>query len=355
VFDAAYWEYQNKPTARGAVVEVYNNQLMLGDIYDAKTTVKFSNVGTPDYFDPAIGIARFDGGRLTLGEQDRVTSLWSYFDELIVGKLSSSWTFSGAGANVSISALPLTIGIAGARAIVETPWSLHYFYDNNVFGARLTSRGLVSTNINSHLETIDITQGHRITTIRNDASHTVRWSLRTQTAVGDQNDLGLLYDYQLDAWTSRYTPKISHYTQWLNYTSKSRQILTAQYDGYIRIADLGTTFDGTAIESWVTLPWKQNPNPQSQMNVVQWMDATLYLRGTASVLVEARFADDPHEFDAATYATYGTVLATPDGDKGYVQFGRTARWMQLRLRATSLAFTVDLPIVIGFNSRPSRV
>lgn len=355
IFDAAYWQYERKPTSRAAVVEMYNNQLMLGDIYDAKTTVKFSNVGTPDYFDPAIGVARFDGGRLTLGEQDRITSLWAYFDELIVGKTSSSWTFSGTGANVSIAALPLTIGVLGHRAIVETPWSLHYLYDNNIFGARLTSRGMVSTNINSYIENLNVIEGYRVMSTRSDFSHTVRWSFRTNTADLNRNDLGMLYDYQLDAWASKYTPRINHYTQWVNYTTRSRQVLTAMYDGYIRIADLGTSFDGTAIESWVTLPWRQNPNPQSHENVVQWMDATFYLRGTANVMAEARFADDPHEFDSATYSTYGTVLATPDGGKGYVQFARTARWMQLRLRATSLAFTVDLPIVIGFNSRPARV
>lgn len=355
IFDAGYWQYERKPTSRAAVLEMYNNQLMLGDLYDAKTTVKFSNVGTPDYFDPAIGVARFDGGRLTLGEQDRVAALWAYFDELIVGKTSSSWTFSGTGANVSISALPLTIGVLGHRAIVETPWSLHYLYDNNIFGARLTSRGMVSTNVNSYIDNLNIVEGWRVMSTRSDFSHTVRWSFRTNVADLNRNDLGMLYDYQLDAWTSKYTPRINHYTQWVNYTTRSRQVLTAMYDGYIRIADLGTSFDGTAIASYVTLPWKQNPNPANKENVVQWMDATFYLRGTANVIAEARFADDPHEFDAAAYTTFGTVLATPDGDKGYVQFGRTARWMQLRLRATSLAFTVNLPIVIGFNSRPARV
>lgn len=371
VFDAAYWEYNNSPTARGAAIEMYNQQCVLGDIFDAKTSVKYSNVGSPDYFDPAIGVARFDGGRLTLGEQDRVTALWTYFDELIVGKNSSAWTFSGTGANVSISALPLTIGIASQRGIVETPWSLHYYYDGNVFGARLTSRGLVSTNITSLLSTIDVSKTHRTASLRNDPTHTVRWSFRTTASSDNKNDLGLLYDYQLDAWLSKYTPRINHYTQWVNYTAKQREILVSMYDGNIYRADVGTDFAGTPIASYVTLPWTQPPQRTASgksesgvmtqrimpylSNVVQWMDVTAYLKGTADVIVEARFADEPHEFNNATFTSFGTIQATPDGDKGYVYLGKTSRWIQLRFRATALSFQLTMPVLLGYNVTARRV
>lgn len=371
VFDEAYFEYNNAPSARGAAIEMYNQQAVLGDLFDAKTSIKYSNVGSPDYFDPAIGVARFDGGRLTLGEQDHVTSLWTYFDELIVGKGSSAWTFSGTGANTSISALPLTIGIAANRAIVETPWSLHYYYDGNVFGARLTSRGLVSTNITSLLSTIDVTKVFRTTSLRNDPSHTVRWSFRTTASTNDRNDLGLLYDYQLDAWLSKYTPSINHYTQWVNYNVKKREVLCAMYDGNIYRVDTGTDFAGTPIASYVTLPWTQPPTTTAvgkeatglgtqrvrpyRSNVVQWMDLTTYCLGTAAIIVEARFADEPHEFANAAFTTFGTIQATPDGDKGYIYIGQTARFIQLRFRATSLAFQLTMPVLLSYNITPQRV
>lgn len=370
VFDEGYFQYTQRVGARGAIVEMYNNQLVLGDLYDAKTAIRYSNVGSPDYMDSA-NVARFDGGRLSLGDQDRVTALWTYFDELIVGKNSSAWTFSGAGTNVSISALPLTIGVQGNRALVETPWSLHYHYDNNIFGARLTSRGLVSTNITDYLSPVDINQGHRTTSIRHDPTHTVRWSFRTRSPAQPQNDLGLIYDYQLDAWASKYTPKIRHYAQWINYNQGIREMLCAQYDGYIRRVDTGTTFDGTAIESYFTIPWQQPPKrtasgdtaagvqttriAPNRENVVQWMDVTAFFEGNANVLVEGRFADDPHEFDAAAYTTFGSILATPDGDKGFIYLGRTARFCQLRFRATSGSFEVSGPIIIGYNVRGARV
>lgn len=125
--------------------------------------------------------------------------------------------------------------------------------------------------------------------------------------------------------------------------------------GYIFRIDTGTTFDSASITSYVTLPWTQAPNPQSHDKTVQWLDLTAYLKGTATVNVDARFANEPHEFSTATFTTYGTIGATPDGDKGFVYLGVTSRWMQIRLRATALGFEVQPPIVVGFNSTGRRV
>ena len=163
----------------------------------------------------------------------------------------------------------------------------------------------------------------------------------------------MIYDYHADAWCGTYTPKVSYYTRAL--ISGNREILCAQYDGYIRRVDVGTTFDGTAIESYITLPYLQGESSDKQGNVMRWIDATIYVSGTATVSVDARFADEPHEFTTASFTSYGTIPATPDGDKGYVELGVTARWIQLRLRATSLAFTVHLPIIMGYTPTDRRV
>ena len=229
LYDAAYFYYAVDLTfvGHGPVLDVYQEQLVVGAPRTTSNAIVYSDVGSPDYFD-AANIARFSGGRSALESKDVVTALWSYFDELIVGKPTSAWTFSGTGTNVSVSALPLTIGIGGTRAIAETPWSLHYYYDNNIFGARLTSRGLVSTNISSLLADVDNTALDAVVSIRDDSSHTVRWSFPTDDS--DGNDLGLIYDYQLDAWASMYTPKIRHYTKWINTTNSQRELLGCVFD-----------------------------------------------------------------------------------------------------------------------------
>jgi hypothetical protein len=352
-FDAAYMAYSLSPVTAGRVIEMYNQQLIHAGNNLVPTGIEFSDAGSIDYFD-ADNTAQFTGGRNALEQADQITALWSYFDELIVGKPNSAWTFSGAGLNTSISALPLTIGIGGPRAISETPWSLHYYYDGNIFGARLTSRGLVSTNITSELAIVDNRKLFGVTSIRDDGSHTVRWGYATQGTGSDENDLGLLYDYQLDAWASRYTPVVRQYTRWVN-TLGNRELLAVQYDGFVRRVDVGTDFDGTAIESYVLLPWTQAQNPQSHDKVVQWLDLTVYLKGTATVNIDARFADEPHEFVSATFTTFGTIGATPDGDKGYVYLGRTSRWMQIRLYSAALSFEIQPPMVLGYNASKSRV
>ena len=350
-FDNAYWRYALSPPI-GSLLEMYAQQLVVAGITGDLVALQYSDAGTVDYF-PAVNIARFSGGRHALERTDQITALRSYFDELIVGKVNSAWTFSGTGTNVSISALPLTIGIDAHRGIAETPWSLHYLFENNIFGARLTSRGLVSTNVNPLLQTISGTALANTVTIRHDRSHTIRWSFRTTTATSSQNDLGLLYEYQLDAWASKYTPKIRYYTRAI--IDGVREIKCAQYDGYMRRVDVGTDFDGTAIVSYITLPYFQTKTPEKLGNVSRWINGTFYLAGTATVSVDARFADEPHTFDTATFASYGTIQATPDGDKGFVYFGPTSRWIQIRLRATSGAFEVLLPIVIGYADTDRRV
>ena len=350
VFDDAYFIYTLAPPV-GGLIDLYNQQLMVSGIAADLVAMQYSDAGTPDYF-PAANIARFSGGRHALEKTDQVTALRSYFDELIVGKVNSAWTFSGAGTNVSISALPMTIGIDSHRGVTETPWALHYLFENNIFGSRLTSRGLVSTNISSLLQTIDGTLLADVDAIRSDRTHTIRWSFPVTTVTGE-NGLGLLYDYVADAWTSRYTPHIRYMTRAI--IDGNHEILAVQYDGFVRRMDVGTSFDGTAIESYVTLPYMQSGDATKHGDVVRWMNGTVYLKGTASVRIEARFADEPHEFESAAFELMETVQATPNGDKGYFDIARTSRWIQLRIRATSGSFELIMPLVIGYADTQRRI
>ena len=350
VFDNAFWRYAISPPV-GTLIEMYAQQLVVSGISTDRVAIQYSNAGTPDEV-PTANIARFSGGRHIFERRDEITALKSYFDELIVGKVNSAWTFSGTGTNTSISALPLTIGIDSHRGVVETPWSLHFLFENNIFGARLTSRGLVSSNISSLLADIDGANLDATVAVRHDRTHTVRWSFR-DIDVASENTIGLTYDYLLDAWISTYTPRIRYYTRAI--VNGVREILCAQYDGFIRRVDVGTTFDGTAIVSYVTLPWLQTGTPEAMGEVVQWVGATVYLRGGATVNVDARFADEPWEFAAASFTTYGSIQSSTGGDKGFVYLGVTNRWCQLRLRATSLDFEVLLPILLHHKETGRRV
>lgn len=353
--DHAYWIYKLAP-AIGKFIELYAQQLVVSGITADPVEIIYSDPGTPDEF-PAANIARFSGGRHIFEKTDQITALRAYFDELIVGKVNSAWTFSGTGTNISISALPLTIGVDGHRAIAETPWSLHFLFENNIFGARLTSRGLVSTNISSLLTNLDGTNLQKNVTIRHDRTHTVRWGLRENST--SQNSLGLIYDYTLDAWASRYNGlSMGYLTRAI--VNGNREILAcSQQDGYIYRLDVGTTFSGTAITSSVTLPWLQSKNEDGTANVVRWINGQFYLKnafGTGSATVYAAFADDPTEFDGASFTSFGSInTSSMDADKGFITFGRTSRWIQIKLECTSGGFECQVPVIIGFNPTPRRV
>ncbi len=350
IFDDAMMIYAKSPPI-GKYIELYAQQLVVAGIPSDLVAIKYSDAGTPEYF-PASNIARFSGGRHALEKTDQITALRAYFDELIVGKVNSAWTFSGTGTNVSISALPLTIGIDSHRGVVETPWSLQFLFENNIFGARLTSRGLVSTNISSLLSTIDGNGLEHCTALRHDRSHTIRWSFREMDE--ESNTLGLIYDYQLDAWCSKYTPGVAYYTRGI--VDGNRELLMCTgVDGHINRVDVGTKFNATNIQSYVTMPYIQAEVPDAQAHVCRWLNGTFYVRGTADVHVYARFADEPHEFETATFTDFGTITATPDGDKGFVYFGKTSRWMQVKLQAEAGAFEVLVPLVFGYSMTKRRV
>lgn len=153
-----------------------------------------------------------------------------------------------------------------------------------------------------------------------------------------------LPEYQINADSGTYV-----------LTGTAATLARSSRAGHIYRVDIGTTFDSETITSYVTLPWQQAPNPATHDKVVQWLDLTAYLKGTATVTVSARFADEPHEFATATFTDYGTIGATPDGDKGFVYLGVTSRWMQVRLRATALQFEIQPPVVIGYNSTGRRI
>ena len=97
------------------------------------------------------------------------------------------------------------------------------------------------------------------------------------------------------------------------------------------------------------------PKDAEQDDIVQWLDATVYKRGAATMDIDARFADDPSEFAAAAFTTYASLAATQNTDKGFAHLGATGRWMQLRLRATANRFEVLVPIVIGYTISKARV
>mgnify|MGYP001585152637 CR=1 FL=1 len=101
-------------------------------------------------------------------------------------------------------------------------------------------------------------------------------------------------------------------------------------------------------------PWMR-PKEAAQDDQVQWLDATVYKRGAATMNIDARFADDPSEFAAASFTTYASLASTQNTDKGFAHLGVTNRWMQLRLRATANRFEVLVPIVIGYTMSPARV
>jgi hypothetical protein len=196
---------------------------------------------------------------------------------------------------------------------------------------------------------LDVGNAQAHVAIRHDETHSIRFSFRE---IGSsQNSLHLLYDWVRNAWTSELLYAASHYHHAIQ--ASTREIHFTAYDGFIRRADAGTDFDGTAIASRLLLPWVAGPRkrPDDVPAMVRWLGAIILLDGNVDVIVEYRVADTPTEATGAFSTAEGSPLSSsaPDAEKGMVGLGNSmGRFIQVRLRTTSGRMEIHPPVYLYY-------
>ena len=307
---------------------------------------------------PTANFTRVTAGGYSLEQGDRITALHVYSSVVIIGKPRSIHALSGAPSSITVDVVTAETGIDGHNSVVESPYALLYVYGNAVQAFRLTGRESVSQKIAPMLMTtnqggigpgLDVGNAQAHCAIRHDETHTIRFSFREigQTT----NTLQVVYDWVRNAWTSELLYAVRDYHHAI--TSSTREIHVAQYDGFIRRADVGTTFDGTAIASRLLLPWVAGPRktPQDLPAMVRWLGGIVLLDGNTNVIVEYRVADTPTEAGGAFSTAEGSPLSAsaPDAEKGFVGFGNAVgRFIQVRLRTTSGAMEIHPPVYLYY-------
>lgn len=355
--DDVLFQYGTNPVPVGNIVVIYNNFLLVGDQSADRLRVNYSSVTQVDDF-PTANFTRITAGGYSLELADRITAMHVYSSVVVIGKPRSIHSLSGAPGSVSVDVITAETGIDGHNSVVEGPNALLYVYGNAIKTLRLTGRDDLSQRIAPMLMTtnhggigpgLDVSNGQLHTAIRHDETHTIRFSFREVSQ--STNTLQLVYDWVRNAWTSELLYAVRQYHHSLS--GSTREIHCVQYDGYIRRVDAGTDFDGTAITSRLLLPWVAGPRkqPQDIPAVVRWLGMTALVDGTASVVVEYRVADTPSETGGSFSTAEGSPLDadTPDAEKGFVGFGNAVgRFLQVRLRTTSLAMEVHPPIYLHY-------
>jgi hypothetical protein len=122
-------------------------------------------------------------------------------------------------------------------------------------------------------------------------------------------------------------------------------LLTPDYDGRVLRQNEGATWDGDVITRYATFPWLSAGRPHP---VVSWRSLTLnYANQTSgTLLVQARVADHPREFDAATFATIKSLDMSATEEWGRVRFHLRAPWIQFRLQTVGAQVATYWPITV---------
>lgn len=353
IVDDVLFQYGTTPVPVGNIVIVYNNFLLVGDQSADRVRVNFSAVNQVDNF-PTANFTRVTGGGYTLEQGDRITAMKVYSSVVIIGKPRSIHSLTGAPGSISVDPVTVEEGIDGHGSVVESPFALHYIYGNSIRSFRLTGRDSLSAPISPMFMTtnhggigpgIDVTSGQAHSAVRHDETHTLRFSFRE---IGESaNTLQVAYDWLAKAWTSELTYPVRQYHHAIQ--SSVRELHFVAYDGFVRRADAGTDFDGTAIASRLDLPWIAGPRktPSDIPTVVRWLGFHVLLDGNTTVVVEYRVADTPTQATGAFSTAEGSPVSavTPDAETGFVSLGNAVgRFLQVRLRTTSGRMEIHPPV-----------
>ena len=363
IVDDALFQYITNPTPVGNIVVIYNNFLLVGDQSADRVRTNYSTVSQIDDF-PTANFTRITAGGYSLEQGDRLTAMKVYSSVVVIGKPRSIHALSGTPGNITVDVATTESGIDGHNSMVESPFALLYVYGNRIHAFRLTGRSVTSQKIGPLISTtnqgglgpgLDLANPQRHTAIRHDETHTIRWSFAEIGAAN--NSLQLWYDYDRDAWLSEVLYAVRHFYHTI--VSGSREVHVVAYDGFLRRADVGTDFDGTAITSRVLLPWVAGPRrqPEDLPAVVRWLGGVFLLDGNTNVTVEWRVADTPAQTGGAFTEAEGSPLSasTPDAETGFAGFGNAVgRFIQCRVRTTSGRMELHTPVFLYYKPVTGR-
>jgi hypothetical protein len=101
---------------------------------------------------------------------------------------------------------------------------------------------------------------------------------------------------------------------------------------------------GGVIESSVTMPWLMVESGEAQG---RWIGCSVPYASTSEVRVFARYANHPGQFESAPFEEIQVLPSNPDQTvPGQVQFGKTARYIQIKFQSQTFGFELFPPITL---------
>jgi hypothetical protein len=352
--DDFYFLYADAPPA-ASVGTAHKDRIVLGGVPiaganndPALSTLFYSPASKPDEY-PSTNQQIISGGSTSLARTNRITALREYGDAVIIGTQNAifSWTIGTSG-EPSRSVITTETGIDSPRAIVETPaGSLLFPWQRGFYILRQTGRAYVSEKIAPILNDIWLEEPWWTIGVRDERTKTIRFWFREKHS-GDDNPTtttsGIVFDYVRaqelgeSVWASRMTQRADFAVE--AYVNGVRETLYCRFDGQdiYRMHIL----EGGALESYLVFPWL---SLASRDKLVKWSGVTVPYAASAIVRVFIRYANNPGEFEQAKYEEVDSLPPSPNlSVQGRVNFGKTARWAQIKLQSQMYGFEIFPPV-----------
>jgi hypothetical protein len=355
--DDTYFLYANAPPA-AAVGTAHKDRIVLGGAPvsgpnndPTLSTVFYSPAAKPDEF-PSTNSQIISGGATSLSRTNRITVLREYGDSVIVGTQNAmvAWTIGTDGVP-SRSVITTETGMDSPHAVVETPTgSLLFNWQRGIYLLRQTGRNFISQKIAPLLKNIWLEEPWWTAGIRDEKTRTIRFWFRelhdTDTANPSTTTSGVVFDYVRaqdsgDAvWSSRMDQLADYVAE--AYIDGVRETLYTKYTSP-KLYLMGAN-PGGVIESSVTMPWLMVETGEAQG---RWIGCSVPYASTAEVRVFARYANHPGQFESAPFEEIQVLPSNPDQTvPGQVQFGKTARYIQIKFQAQTYGFELFPPITL---------
>jgi hypothetical protein len=358
--DDVYFLYAVAPPALQVATE-HKGRLVGGGVPVAGDAVTptlanlyWSRAGFPDEW-PTTNVQVISAGTSALARANRITAVREFGASVLVGTPSAlvAWTIDANG-NPQKQTITNEHGVDSHRAVIETPnGALLLVWQRGLFVLRSTWRAFGAEKIRPLLKDLWLDEPDWTVAVFDEKTQTIRFWWREKPAGAanpTKTTTGIILDYVRaqelgeGVWTARMT----QLADWAipAYVSGQREVLYSRFDSP-QIFRLGVSESGP-IESFVTLPWLSR---EAKDKLVKWAGLVVPYSSTGPVTAEIRYANNPHEFDTATFESVGVLPASADVDQARVPFGRPARWAQVRLR--SLTYKLEIYPPVAFYAYPT--
>ena len=329
---------QHKDRIIGGGVGVITNTTRLSNVY-------WSRAQFPDEFPTANTQVLTSGAGLNLARTNQINVLREFGDVVVVGLSSAvlSWTLDAAGSPTR-SVVTNEFGIDAQRGVVETPaGSMVFPWQRGFYMLRSTGRQLISGRIVDVISSLDLVEPWWTIAAVDEQTKTLRFWFRETGQV--RTTRGVIFDYSRSqeegspVWVGEVT-QLADCAAPAYVSGVRRTIYCRNNASGIQILHQATS--GT-LACEVRLSWMSRGMRDF---IAKWQGVTVAYSATAAVVVQVRYANNPHEFAGASWETVATLPANPTiTEQARVPFGRASRWAQIRFTTASYGMRLYPPVI----------